>query len=311
MKQSMRTAAFSAGILLLSFSAAFAATPGQTAPSTAQESFVLPTQSAPAPQDPNTVPAVVDGRQIKAADVDGVLKTLDPKQAQSVNTPEGRQNILDDLINRELFYMKAKATKLEEDKSFKEQFEPVAEVIKKNLSRKVIMDKLAAGITVTDEEAKEYYQKNPAKFLVPEMVRVSHILLGSEGDAKRVLDEIKAGFSFEDANTRYSTCPNKANEPGGDIGWHPRGRLYPELEQVAFSMKKGDVGGPVKANNGWNVIKVTDRKDPTTATFEEMKDRIRELLLREKDKKLYDDEVKKLRDEYKSSVSFPKSGEKK
>ena len=76
-------------------------------------------------------------------------------------------------------------------------------------------------------------------------------------------------------------------------------------------MKKGDVGGPVKAHNRWNVTKVTDRKDPTTATFEEMKDRIRELLLREKDKKLYDDEVKKLRDEYKSSVSFPKSGEKK
>ncbi len=311
MKKSMRTVACSAGILLLSISAALAATPEQAAPSTAKESFVLSTPATPAPQDPNAVLAVVNGHQIKVADVDGVVKTLDPKQAQSVNTPEGRQNILDDLINRELFYVKAKAIKLEEDKSFKEQFEPVAENIKKNLSRKVIMDKLAAGMTVTDEEAKEYYQKNPAKFLVPEMVRVSHILLGTEADAKRVLDEVKAGFSFEEGNTRYSTCPNKANEPGGDIGWHPRGRLYPELEQVAFSLKKGEVGGPVKANNGWNVIKVTDRKEPTTAAFEEMKDKIKESLLREKDRKLYDDEVKKLREEYKTTISYPDSGVKK
>ena len=311
MKKWLRIFACSMCVVSLSFSAVWAAETDKKASDTAKDTFVLPSQKDHGPQDPNTVLALVGGHEIRVSDIDGVIRTLDPRQAQAVNTPEGRQNILDDLINRELFYRKAKATKLDEDKAFREQFEPIAEVIRKNLARKVIMDKLAAGMTVTDVEAKDFYQKNPAKFLVPETVRVSHILLGDEADAKRILDEIRKGLSFEEAASRYSTCPNKANEAGGDIGWHPKGRLYPELDKVAFASKKGEVGGPVKANNGWNLIKVTDRKDPSTATFEEAKDRIKESLLREKDRQLYEEEVKKLREEYKASISFPKSGEKK
>ncbi len=307
MKKSFRVVVCSAAVVLLSFSAVWAATPEKGVPDTAKESFVVPT-----PQDPNTVLAVVDGNQIKAADIETVLKTLDPKQAQAMNTPEGRRSILDDLIDRELFFMKAKTMKLEKDKGFMEQYEPVVKTIMKNLARNYLVTKMSSGISITDDEAKEFYQKNPALFAGPEQFRMSHIILNDEQSAKKVFEEIRNGLSFEEANTRYSQCPNKANEPGGDIGWNPRGRIYPELERVALSLKKGEVGGPVKAQNGWNIVKLTDLKAAAERrAFEEVKDSIKNALRHEKMQKLYADEVKKLREEYKTSISFPKSGDKK
>jgi len=304
MKKTFRVVACSAAVVLLSFSAVLAATPEKGVPDTAKESFVVP--AAPAPQDPNTVLAVVDGNPIKVADVESALKTLDPKQAQAMNTPEGRQTLLNDLIDRELFFMKAKAVKLNEDKGFKEQYEPVVKTIMKNLARNYLVTKMSSGISVTDDEAKEFYQKNPALFAGAEQFRMSHIILNDEQSAVKVLEEIRKGLSFEEANTRYSVCPNKANEPGGDIGWNPRGRIFPELERVALSLKKGEVGGPVKAQNGWNIVKLTDLKAAGEGKpFEGVKDSIKNALYHEKMQKLYADEVKKLREEYKASVSFP------
>ena len=306
MGKSFRVVACSAAVVLLSFSAVLAATPEKGAPDTSKESFVVP--AAPAPQDPNTVLAVVDGNPIKAADIESALKTLDPKQAQSMNTPEGRRSILDDLIDRELFFMKAKTMKLDEQKAFREQYEPVVKTIMKNLARNFLVTQMSSGISVTDDEAKEFYQKNPALFADGEQFRMSHIILNDEQSAKKVLDEIRKGLSFEEANDRYSLCPNKANEPGGDIGWNPRGRIFPELERVALSLKKGEVGGPVKAANGWNLVKLTDRKGAAGKPFEEVKDSIKNALRHEKIQKLYADEVKKLREEFKTSVSFPAAG---
>ena len=68
MKKSFRVAACSAAVVLLSFSAVWAATPEKSAPDTSKESFAVPT--APARQDPNTVLAVVDGNPIRIADID-------------------------------------------------------------------------------------------------------------------------------------------------------------------------------------------------------------------------------------------------
>ncbi len=307
MKKSFRIAACSAAVVLLSFSAVWAATPEKSASDTSKESFVVSTQ-----QDPNAVLAVVDGNPIRVADIESVLKTLDPKQAQAMNTPEGLRSILNDLIDRELFFMKAQAMKLDEEKGFREQYEPIVKSIKKNLARNYLVTKMSSGVSVTDDEAKEFYQKNPALFAGGEQFRMSHIILNDEQSAKKVLDEIRKGLSFEEANDRYSQCPNKANEAGGDIGWNPRGRIFPELEQVALSLKKGEVGGPVKAKNGWNLVKLTDLKTAgESKPFEEVKDSIKNALYHEKVQKLYADEVKKLREEYKTSVSFPGAANKK
>ncbi len=66
------------------------------------------------------------------------------------------------------------------------------------------------------------------------------------------------GLSFEEAASKYSNCPSKAN--GGDLGEFTRGKMVPEFEETAFSMEEGKVSKPVKTQFGYHIIKLVYKK---------------------------------------------------
>ena len=57
----------------------------------------------------------------------------------------------------------------------------------------------------------------------------------------------------------------------GVVGWVARGDGDPALEEVAFALKKGEIGGPVHAAKGWYVMRVLDRKAQYVRPFAEAK----------------------------------------
>jgi hypothetical protein len=85
-------------------------------------------------------------------------------------------------------------------------------------------------------------------------VRASHILVGSEAEANQVLQELKAGASFESLARKYSKDESSAAS-GGDLGEFQRGDLMPEFERAVFGLKPGGVSGPVKTALGFHVIR--------------------------------------------------------
>jgi peptidyl-prolyl cis-trans isomerase C len=89
-------------------------------------------------------------------------------------------------------------------------------------------------------------------------VRASHILVNTEQEAKNILEQLNAGKKFEELAKQFSSCPS--GQKGGDLGFFTRGKMVPEFEQAAFSMKKGQVSAPVRTAFGFHIIKVTDTK---------------------------------------------------
>jgi parvulin-like peptidyl-prolyl isomerase len=89
-------------------------------------------------------------------------------------------------------------------------------------------------------------------------VRASHILVNTEQQANDILVQLKAGKKFEELAKSCSSCPSGQN--GGDLGFFTRGKMVPEFEQAAFSLKKGEVSAPVRTAFGYHIIKVTDTK---------------------------------------------------
>ncbi len=89
-------------------------------------------------------------------------------------------------------------------------------------------------------------------------VRASHILVSSLEEASRILLELRKGIEFEALARRNSSCPSA--EKGGDLGFFSKGQMVKEFEDVAFSMKAGEVSKPVKTQFGYHLIKVTERK---------------------------------------------------
>ena len=88
-------------------------------------------------------------------------------------------------------------------------------------------------------------------------VRASHILVKTEEEAKKLLDEIKNGESFAEAAQKYSLCPS--GREGGDLGYFGRGMMVKPFEDAAFNMEVGDVSDPVQTQFGWHLIQLTGK----------------------------------------------------
>jgi parvulin-like peptidyl-prolyl isomerase len=143
---------------------------------------------------------------------------------------------------------------------------------------------LLAGKGVSEEQAKKFYDANAGKgmFNVPEQVHVQYILVkAAETDPESVRLEAKkraeeaakraaAGEDFAALAKQYSQDQTAAR--GGDIGFFPRGVMFPKFEEVAFAGKPGEVTPIFETPKGFNVMKVLEKKPESTRTYDEVKD---------------------------------------
>ena len=117
-----------------------------------------------------------------------------------------------------------------------------------------------------------------------------------------VLDELKKGTDFAELAKKNSIDPTAAK--GGRLElmdgreWLPRGSFEKGFEHVLFGIDKGRIGGPVKSQFGWHILKVEDRRQPETPAFVQVRGYIKNRLQDQKNAELH----KKLTEEAKKSV---------
>lgn len=234
--------------------------------------------------------AMIGGAAITDADVDQFLMELGPR-GQSYNNPEGRKMVLEQLIGTRLMLLDAKRNLLEAEPAFKAQLAK----LKDSLLANYAMEKVLAAVTVTDAEAKAYYDENSDKFVTGESVNASHILVDSADAALDILAKINSGeMSFEDAAIQYSSCPSKAN--GGNLGDFGRGQMVPEFDKAVFEMEVGEISKvPVQTQFGYHLIKLNAKNESQTAPYESIAEEIKESLLSEKRRKAYESKINQLK----------------
>ena len=135
-------------------------------------------------------------------------------------------------------------------------------------------------IKVTDEDIKAYFDENKESLNEEEQVEASHILVEDEATAKKVAKKLADGEDFAALAKEFSTDEASAVN-GGELGYFPRGKMVAEFEKAAFSLKPDTVSDPVKTENGYHIIHVTDKKAAKEAVFEDHKEEIKQLLLDE------------------------------
>lgn len=96
-------------------------------------------------------------------------------------------------------------------------------------------------------------------------IKVAHILISSdqeisktedpEGKIREIYEKIENGTSFESLAAQFSDDTRSASN-GGELQTFGVGRMVPEFEEVAFSLKKdGEISEPFKTQYGWHIIK--------------------------------------------------------
>lgn len=236
--------------------------------------------------------AKVNGRAITENDLNMFYQTLGQQVQSQFQGEAGMQRLLDELIFQELFYAEAVETKVEETEAFKAELEKAKESLLKQFNIKTLIE----AVEITEEEAKAFYAENPQYFKVGEQVTASHILVDTEEEAQKVVEELKGDMTFEDAAKKYSTCPS--NEVGGDLGSFPKGQMVPEFEEAAFAMETDTVSEPVKTQFGFHIIKKTGHQEESTRTFEEVEGQIKQQLLIQKQNATYLEKVEGLKQKY-------------
>lgn len=240
--------------------------------------------------------------------VSSQYKTADQKKAFEQQKKQIEKQILDLLIDEKIYVQQADemnitVTEAEVDKEVNltiKRFPSEAEFnkalkdagmtlddLKEYTRTRLLTDKVnkkvVGKVTVTEKETKEYYDKNPTQFKDPEKIKVSHILLKTEDEAKAVITEINAGADFaEVAKTKSQDPASKAG--GGDLGDVQKGVMVPEFEQAAFALNPGEMTQtPVKTQFGWHVIKVYDKTPEKQKTYDEVKSNIDAMLKAQKE----------------------------
>lgn len=154
--------------------------------------------------------------------------------------------------------------------------------IRKNIKMNLSATKLVGDdVTVTEEEMKAYFDENKASLDVPEQVKASHILVADEAKAKEVKAKLAAGGDFAALAKEYSTDESN-KEQGGELGFFSKGDMVPEFENVAFSLKAGDISEPVKTEFGYHIIKVSEKKEAKPATYDDSKAQIKDMVMAQK-----------------------------
>ena len=240
-------------------------------------------------QDNSTVLARVGDVEITQEDFNHVLEGIPVQIRQQYMSSDGKAKLLEQLVDMHTFALEAKRLKLDKDPELQRKIKD----IEKRVLATGYVDYLNKTIRVGDDQLMAYYNDNKSEFVQKEQVRARHILVKTEAEARAVLEELKAGKDFVKLAEEKSVGPS--GKRGGDLGWFSRGRMLPGFEEVAFSLKKGEISDVVKTRFGFHVIKLEDKKEGGQETFEQAKEKIARKLTTQGTKALVDQARETLR----------------
>lgn len=142
---------------------------------------------------------------------------------------------------------------------------------------------------INDVEIGIYYHLHAEQFNRPERREVCHIFISINPDYPENTEEMaliraeeiseklqKKPHKFADLALKHSECPTALQ--GGVLGTVSRGTLYPEIDEVLFNLKSGQVSNVVKSEIGFHVVLCKSVQKPETLSLAKATPKIRQLM---------------------------------
>ncbi len=258
--------------------------------------------------DSSKIVAVVNGTNITEGDL--LMKIEEGKKNQIQMGGAFRKEALANLINYKLLGMAAEKEEIiVSEETLEEKIDQIKEGYQSNeqfldrlkdlgmdetlfraklikqLKIENLIEKKTEGVeSPSEKQLREYYDSYPESFKQPEQVDASHILISVNKDddeetkkkkrekLEKILKDIRDGASFSENAVLYSDCPSKSK--GGNLGFFKEGDMVKPFSEVAFSTGKDEVSDIVETRFGYHIIKIIDKKETTTISFEEVRENI-------------------------------------
>ncbi|WP_158281521.1 peptidylprolyl isomerase [Sediminitomix flava] len=195
--------------------------------------------------------AEIDSVEVDAGQIDGQMEQRMRYMVMQYGSEEKLEEVLGTTV-----------TELEEE---------LREEVREQTLVQTMQGQIINGVRITPKQVEEYYNTIPRDsipFLAGEAIVGQIIIEPTVSDvenekARQKLDAIKEriekGEKFEDLAKLYSEDYGSARQ-GGDLGWHGRGELVPEFEEVALTIEPGEIADPIKSEFGFHLIQLLERR---------------------------------------------------
>jgi len=300
--------------------------------------------AAPLKELPDTATAAeVNGVKIPMKDINNAIDAIKKRQpnladgsaAANAELTKFRQDMLHDLVDFELLLQEAKKRNITPDPKdvdaevwqIKRQFpspdafsqwlkatdQTEAELRQStvdNMSVEALGNQLSVDATVSDADLQKFYNDNKDRFVVPESVQVSHILIAvpqdaNDADKKKLQDQaqkvlkeaLKPGADFGALAAKYSDDKATADK-GGSLGllvqvdkgsWKP-------IVDAAFAATPGKVIPKlITSDFGFHIVDPIEKKPSKQLTLDDVRTDIKPMVLHQKVEIAIDAEIQKLR----------------
>lgn len=209
--------------------------------------------------------------------------------------PAGVEEFLNDMVVEKLFLMEAKRQRINRDPRFLREVESYREQL---LVEMLLNKEVLAIAPPSTAEVEAYWKDHAQDFHVPELVRLSHILVAAKpGEdaaalqtrAQEIAGRIKGQEDF--AREAESLLGKEASGAGTDLGYFRQAQLAkwsPEIEAAVWSLPEGGTAGPIEVGRGWHIFLVTGRKAPREKTLDEAREDIRATIAASRRKERFD-----------------------
>jgi peptidyl-prolyl cis-trans isomerase SurA len=263
----------------------------------------------------------LEGRQVAALRQRMQGKQIDPealkndetlKKALSEVTPQLLVNAIDEILllqrGRELGFKLGddqfkqvvanirKEQGLQDDAKFQQalaQENMTMEDLRKQLERQMLIEQvqrqeIGSKLSITEEEARQYYAKHPEEFTNSASVTLREIFIdvpvatdgavnvAKDDEAKKRIEEIREralkGEDFAKLAADVSSSPSKAN--GGLIGPFSHEDMSPQLLGLVEKMKAGDITQPIRTPKGYQLFKLETKTAQVLQPFDAVRDLI-------------------------------------
>jgi len=139
-------------------------------------------------------------------------------------------------------------------------------------------------LIISPYKIETYYLAHEDEFKLADQVKLRMIVLNTPAGAdveqsrklaEEIVAKIKEGAAFSEMAAVYSQGRN----PGGDWGWIERKVLRPELADVAFSLKPGEMSGVIETPGALYLLLVEDKRTSHVRPLSEVRDEIERTML--------------------------------
>jgi parvulin-like peptidyl-prolyl isomerase len=191
-----------------------------------------------------------------------------------------RLETLNGLIDNYLLAKKGREAGLDQDPGFQSALAEFSVTRLVNQHRSALAQAMQPG----EQEVRDYFTKHRQRITFNEHRKLQMVVLKDEKTALEVMERLEKGeLTIYQAAQAHSIDP-RAKQTLGDFGWVEEGSGFPALDELAFALETGELGGPVETPAGWHIVRVTEQRSSKYTDIEDpdTQQQARRLLLKER-----------------------------